>query len=346
MVDQGTTVNDDNYANELYAPSEEYNVINEPVTTEDQGCQVEIFSEEYSPRKKKLVDQEVKINCDTFEKVNLFSGIDCINNDNQLLDLTSVTFEKFNFLLTGVVWDAQHYKISKKNRLLIFLMNFKTGLTFSALGVIFCVHQTTISKIFFQILQDLVKNTANLVFWPDQDVVRATTPACFHPHFSNVRVIIDCTKFRIEIPSKVDERVYAYSHYKKTFTAKLLVGVNQSGFLCHKSKVAGGRKSDSQIIIESGLIDKLEYGDVVLADKGFPVVQEILDKAGKKVCVVMPSFLAKKKEFSEKETEDTYTIASVRIHVERVMQRLRTFRILDKIPETFFHCIDDIPHLK
>ena len=59
----------------------------------------------------------------------------------------------------------------------------------------------------------------------------------------------------------------------------------------------------------------------------------------------MPPSLQKKKEFTKEETEKTYAIAKVRIHVERIMQRLRIYRILDNIPENLFNCIDDIVHV-
>ena len=147
------------------------------------------------------------------------------------------------------------------------------------------------------------------------------------------------------MPSTVDNRVYCYSHYKKGFTAKVLIGIAPSGFITFKSKVAGGRKSDSQITIESGLIDLLEDGDCVLADKGFPNISSKIDQQGKKVLVVMPPFLEKKNELSSEETQQTYNVAKIRIHVERIMQRLRIYRILDKIPEHLFKYIDKILHI-
>jgi len=171
-------------------------------------------------------------------------------------------------------------------------------------------------------------------------------PECFYPDYSDTRVIIDCTELKTEVPSGVDNRVYTYSHYKKSFTAKGLIGITSGGFISFKSKVAGGRKSDSQITLESGLIDLLENTDVVLADKGFPEIKRFLDETGKKVTIVMPPFLQNKNEFSKKETEETYNIAKVRIHVERIMQRLRTYGILNKIPENYlFSSIDDIIHM-
>lgn len=236
-------------------------------------------------------------------------------------------------------------KVSKENRLLIFLMKMKTGLTFSAISVLFAVHRTTISRIFFSTLEQLVSATANLVFWPEKDTVKGSMPQCFYPDYSNTRVIIDCTEFRIEVPASIENRVLTYSNYKKGFTAKVLIGITPSGFISFKSKVCGGRKSDSQITIDSGLIDLLEEGDVVLADKGFPEFRKVIDASGKEVLLIMPPFLEKKTEFTKEETEETYNIARVRIYVERIMQRLRTYQILSKIPEYLFKYIDSILHM-
>ncbi|XP_057339422.1 uncharacterized protein LOC130676931 [Microplitis mediator] len=279
---------------------------------------------------------------ETVEKI--FLGFESIEEDEQLIDLAGVTFNNFKFLLRRT--NTSHkWTIGKEDRLLIFLMKIKNGLTFSALGVLFSVHRTTISRIFYSTLQTLATATTNLVFWPRIDVVQATMPKCFYPKYSNTRVIIDCTEFKIEVPSSVDNRVYCYSHYKKNFTAKVLIGITPGGFICLKSKVAGGRKTDSQLTIESGLIDKLEEGDVVLADKGFPEIKATIDQSGKKIMIVMPPFLEKKTAFSTEETEETYHVARVRIHVERIMQRLRLHSILDKITENLFPYVDDILHI-
>ena len=88
----------------------------------------------------------------------------------------------------------------------------KTGLTFSAIGIFFNLHRTTVSKIFFSTLDYLSSATANLVFWASKAVVQKTMPDCFKPEYSNTRVIIDCTEFKIDVPKKVDDRVFCYSH--------------------------------------------------------------------------------------------------------------------------------------
>ena len=92
------------------------------------------------------------------------------------------------------------------------------------------------------------------------------------------------------------------------------------------------------------MLDLLEDGDVILADKGFPDIKSVIDDSGKKVLLVMPPFLYNE-EFTKEETEETYDIASIRIHVERIMQRIKIFNILNKIPVHLFPYIDDIVHM-
>lgn len=320
---------------------------------------VEISSPVKISNRKKFKDVECNTAKKTFEdkcigsgeatkevESKYFSGFESIKRKQQLLDLAGVSFGTFKFLLKRLkVPKARNRQISKINRLFITLVKIKTGLTFSAMGVLFCKDRTTISKIFFSTVRYLAKSTADVVFWPDRVDVQDTMPECFRAEYGQTRVIIDCTEFRVETPPRVDDRVFTYSHYKKAFTAKLLVGITPGGFISFKSRVAGGRKSDSQITVESHLIDLLEEGDVVLADKGFPQVQSIIDERGSSVLVVMPPFLEKKTEFTEEETTQTYTVAKCRIHVERIMQRIRTYLILNKITHNLFKYIDDIVHV-
>ena len=55
-----------------------------------------------------------------------FSGIKSVKNDEQLLDLTGVTFANFNFLLKRLeVAEAENRQISKENRLFMFLVKIK-----------------------------------------------------------------------------------------------------------------------------------------------------------------------------------------------------------------------------
>ena len=77
----------------------------------------------------------------------------------------------------------------------------------------------------------------------------------------------------------------------------------------------------------SNLIDCLDLGDDVMADKGFDIQD---DFAAKGVTVNIPSFLKGKTQFSREEMEHNKKIASLRIHVERCIERTKNWHIFDK----------------
>lgn len=98
------------------------------------------------------------------EKQRFFTGFPSIQTDDEVKDIAGVTMSTFRFLLLHTKNPPPKSPITKKQRLLIFLVKMKTGLTFSAIGIFFSLHRTTISKIFFSTLQYLSSSTANLVF--------------------------------------------------------------------------------------------------------------------------------------------------------------------------------------
>ena len=74
-----------------------------------------------------------------------------------------------------------------------------------------------------------------------------------------------------------------------------------------------------------------------MADRGFNI-QGMLASKGVKVNV--PPFMNESGQFNESELLETRRIASLRIHVERAMERIKNYRILDFVPITL--CRDGI----
>jgi hypothetical protein len=80
-----------------------------------------------------------------------------------------------------------------------------------------------------------------------------------------------------------------YSRYKSCYIIKVLVGITPNGSVCFLSKSYGGRSSDSYITNDSGFLQNLEVGDVVLVDQGYPGTKTLCND--QKSILIMPPIL-------------------------------------------------------
>jgi len=146
----------------------------------------------------------------------------------------------------------------------------------------------------------------------------------------------------IERPSSLTNQALTYSNYTESHnTFKLLVGISPTGSVTFLSKLWGGHVSDNHIVKKSGLLDLLEPGDSIMADKGFDIASLLKDYG----CTlnILPKRVSSKKQMSRKQVEETRRIASVRIHVERKMEQIKNFRILQGvIPSSEWHHANNI----
>ena len=83
--------------------------------------------------------------------------------------------------------------------------------------------------------------------------------------------------------------------------------------------------------LPSGIYDLLGLGDTIMPDRGF----ELDDELPEGVLLNMQPFLNGKDQLSLTEENETRRIASVRVHVESTIERVKNFRILQtKFPIT------------
>ena len=71
---------------------------------------------------------------------------------------------------------------------------------------------------------------------------------------------------------------------------------------------------------ECGIVQRLEEGDSVMADRGFEV-QNLLAK--RKVYLNIPPFMRCKDKLSPEEEGETREVASVRIHVKKAIELVK-----------------------
>ena len=131
-----------------------------------------------------------------------------------------------------------------------------------------------------------------------------------------------------------------FSNYKNNNTFKGLIGISPSGAITFVSSLFSGSISDKELTRQSGLLALLEKGDSIMADRGFDIEADLIPLGVK---LNIPPFLKGKSQLSENEMVATRRIASVRIHVERAMERIKNYHIFDKdIPSSSTDLADQI----
>jgi len=165
-------------------------------------------------------------------------------------------------------------------------------------------------------------------------------PADFKEKFPSTRIVIDCTEVFCEMPSSLLLNSELFSSYKNHVTLKGLVGISPSGAITLVSQLYTGSISDREIVLRSGLLSQaFDDGDSVMADKGFQI-QDILPLG---VSLNIPPFLGGNSQMSAEDVVRTQQIASVRIHVERAINKIKNVRIWEGVvPLSLFGVVNQM----
>lgn len=264
-----------------------------------------------------------------------FNLLDLLQTDVQCKSFLGVDLKLLNSLASM----CQRFKpvshnsvMTMKERVAMVLCKLYLNISFECLAILFGVSRQVCSHTFSPTVQLLHCMMDALIHWPSKEENLKNMPSCFKK-FKDTRVVLDCTEIPVDSPQCLQCRIRMYSHYKGRLTIKVLLGVAPSGLIIYRSKCYGGKASDQKIFAESTLISEniLEpFSDAVMVDKGFRI-DSVLE--GRNIKMHRPPFVKKKMPLSEQAANFNVNIAVARVHVERVIQRIKLFRILsDKIP--------------
>ena len=220
-------------------------------------------------------------------------------------------------------------KLNHQEELLMVLVRLKTGMAEKILAHFMGVSQTYISQVFTTYIVLIAQDLKMGCELPAKHVVDEHMSKAWKS-FKQVLLIVDCTEILIENATDLQARKHMWSEYKQRQTVKFLVGLGPHLGCTFVSKMWGGRVSDKHITLQStDLIENLKRNDaMVMGDKGFLVHTE-LQKMN--INVITPAFLPPHRpQFTPKELFKSEDISTVRVHVERLIKRIRDFRIWDR----------------
>ena len=209
-------------------------------------------------------------------------------------------------LVAPAVTSTARCALPKFSQMICVLLKLQLGVPDQDIAYRFIVSWSTISRSFQKWVDAMYVRLKPLVIWPTRENVQKTMPSAFRSYFGRCIAIIDCFEVFIERPSSLVACAQTYSNYKSHNTAKYLIAITPQGIVSFVSKGWGDRVSDRHLTEECGLLQYLNPGDQILADRGF----NIKDSVGFYCAEVkLPAFTGGKKQLFQLEVDTTRQLA-------------------------------------
>ena len=348
--------------------SEETEAVNKSVSnvgtsTDVCGEDIEALVKECELLRTKLVESESRLKSAQLrissveyddKMIQFYTGFTSYKLFKACFDFLGQAVENLNYWGQGKDVDdgsdkssrskGRHRTLCPIDEFFLVMIRLRLGLLEKDLAYRFGISQSTVSRILITWINFLYLQFQCIPFWPSKEMIVADMPESFRRLYPSTRVILDATEVRVEKPGLPSLQQVTFSNYKNTNTYKVLIGISPSGIITFVFKLYAGSISDKELTRCSGIMDLLQPGDSVMADRGFDI-QDDLALRGVKLNI--PPFLKGKSQLSESELVETRRIASVRIYVERAMERIKNFHIFDRtipssmsniVNQTFFVC--------
>ena len=203
---------------------------------------------------------------------------------------------------------------------LIVLMKLRLNLMLEDLSRRFEIGTGSVFRVMQRWLNVMYVRLKFLIVWPTREIIRKNVPSSIKQHYPACVCTIDCSEIFIDTPTNFKARAQTYSNYKRHNTIKFLIGITPNGSISFLSRCWGGRVSDKNLISNTPFYKLLLPGDVVLADRGFTIEEDMMIYGAK---LEIPSFTKGKKQLSQREVEQSAQLSRVRVHVERVIGALK-----------------------
>ncbi len=213
------------------------------------------------------------------------------------------------------------------NQFFLTLVKLRLNLRVIDLAIRFGISKSLVSKYFITWICFLYQHLKEIDWTPSVEQVSATLPCAFMDKYPLTYSIIDASELFIQTPSDLLMQSSTWSSYKHHNTSKFLIGCTPNGAVSFVSELYVGSISDVELTKVSGYYCTLDdrSGVSVMADRGFTIRDQLSSKG---VSLNIPPFMDGKQQFTPQEIKVGRGIASLRIHVERVIGRIKNYSIL------------------
>ena len=213
-------------------------------------------------------------------------------------------------------------KLNPLNQFFLTLVKLRLNLRVKNLAWRFAISVGLVSKYITTWICFLYHHLKEVEWMPNVQQVAATLPVAFKQEFPTTYAIVDASELFLETPSDLQLQSSTWSSYKHHNTAKFLIAWTPNGSISYVSPLYVGSISDVELTLVSGFLEKLEGkpGVSVMADRGF-TIQDQLNALGIKLN--SPPFMEGRRQLPAEEVRKGRKIASLRIHVERAIGRIK-----------------------
>lgn len=235
--------------------------------------------------------------------------------------------------------------LTSEDKLFLFLLRLRRGMPLEEMSEIFNLSIGMISLLFYAMtrLIYLTFKAMEEEMFVSAEHQKKNMPKKMR-HFHNLRVLLDGASFYIETPSNFEQQGNTFSPYKSHNVLLFSIGISCTGATIFCSDGMEGIMSDKEVILKSGLLDRLSKGDGVMTDRGYELTAE-LQAIG---CYFYkpPNQGSDRLEFTPEEEILTKAIASARIYTEHAIADIKDNRLLrGTIPLTMLPLLGDLVYI-
>ena len=296
-------------------------------------------SSDYAPSEGAVSDEDLVWEAEQLECVRrLIDG-----NPMRYLGISEKNSYVVDLICANMSYHQRGQLLTKKDVVHALLMWIRTGMPAAIVADMFGMHKGSMSRLMSRYLPMVAECLRCLVYWPPSENIQNRVPMAFKAYYHDVESIIDCFEIQVQKSKSALAQSLSWSDYKKCNTVKYFVSCTPDGLINFVSRGKPGRCSDMEILRSSGYLECVRPNTTVLADRGFKELERDLFSRGSRL--VRPPSVRKEQQLDSSEVKKMKAIAGLRIHVERVIGRLRLYRAVDihaTVPLSLMGCLDDV----